>query len=183
MPSAQPCGGLFVGNDLGGNVFGQFEMNRPRPLGLCDAEGIRDDRGNSLRIDDLFGHFGNGFHRRHDIDNLEPSLTAVAGRFLAGDHDHRKRAEVGIGGCRHEICRTGSKRRETYAGFAGQPAVGCRHEAGCLFVTVDDDADVRSAKRIQQVEVLFPRNSENDFDALVLQCPDKQVRGLELCGL
>ena len=69
------------------------------------------------------------------IWNLACRLVWIA--FWPGDHHHRHRAEIGIGGAGGEIERAGPERGQADPGAAGQPAIGRRHESGGLLVTGD----------------------------------------------
>ena len=47
---------------------------------------------------------------------------ALPNGLLAGDHDHRHRAEMGVGRAGREVQRAGSERGDAHAGLAGEPA-------------------------------------------------------------
>ncbi len=160
--------GLF-----GGDVLGQFEMHRPRPLLHRDAEGIAHHRGDRGGGYDLPRHLGQRAHRADDIDDLEARLPRALDRLLAGEHQHRHGAEMGIGRCRGEIQRAGSKRRQANAGLTGQAAVGRRHEGRRLLVPRQHEFDPGMAQRFQDVEVFLPRQREDAVDTFVFQCRDQ----------
>ena len=86
-------------NDLGlglvaGDILGQFEMHRARPLLLRHAEGVAHQGRNALRRDDWRRHLGQRPHRGDDIDDLEFGLPAGVDGLLPCDHHHRHRAEI-----------------------------------------------------------------------------------------
>ena len=134
--------------------------------------------GNGVRADDLPRHLGQRRHAGDDVDDLEARLLAGHDPLLAGDHDHRHGAELGVGGAGREIERAGAERRDANARLAGQPAVGRRHERRRLLVAGQDQLDRRAAQRFDDVEVLLAGHAENPLDALVLERGDQQVRAL-----
>jgi hypothetical protein len=93
--------------------------------------------------------------------------------FLAGQHQHRHGAEMGIGRGGGEIQRAGPERRQADAGMAGQAAVGRGHEGGGLLVPGQYELYLRMAQRFQDVEVFFARQREDAVDAFVFQCRDQ----------
>jgi hypothetical protein len=105
-------------------------------------------------------------------------LLARLHRLLAGDHHHRHRAQLGIGGRGDEVGGAGSERGETDPGLAGEAAVGRGHEARTLFVSREHELDARGAQRLEQIEVLLAGNAENVLDSFGFQRPHEQVRRL-----
>ena len=164
----------FVGRD----ILGQFEMHRARPLLLRDPEGVANQGRDTLRGDDLRRHLGERPHGRDDVDDLEARLAAAADRLLAGDHDHRHRAQMRVGRSRRQIERAGTQRRQADAGAPGETPVGGRHEAGGLLVPCQHQLDLRTPQQFQHVEILLAGNGEDVFDALVLEGGDQQIGAL-----
>ena len=66
--------------------------------------------------------------------DLLPSLRAP-------DHHHWHGAEMGVGGTRREVQRTGAQGGDADAGLARQPPVSRRHEGSCLFMARDNQLD------------------------------------------
>ena len=106
------------------------------------------------------------------VHDLEAGLPAGHDAFLAGDQDHRHRAEMGVGRGGREVERARAERRDADAGPAGEPPVGRGHEAGRLLVAGDDEFDRGIAQRFDDVEVLLPGHAEDALDALVFQRGD-----------
>jgi hypothetical protein len=53
-----------------------------------------------------------------------------------------------------------------------------RHERSRLFVTGQDQLDLRIAQRLDNVEVFLARHTEDAVNPFVLQCRDQKVRAL-----
>ena len=120
---------------------------------------------------------------RDHVDDLEARLPADHDRLLAGDHDHRHRAEMRIGRAGGEVQRARPQRGDADAGPAGQPPVGRRHERRRLLVPRQHQLDRGVAQRLDDVEILLARHAEDALDALVLQRRDQQVRPLGMLSL
>ena len=150
-------------------------MDGTGPLLLRDAERVAHQRRNHRRRDDLARELGQRPHRRHDVDDLEPRLPRRQDALLAGDHDHRHRAEQRVGRAGRQIQRARPERRDAYARLAGQPAVGRRHEGRGLLMTRDDEPDRRFADGFDDVEVFLAGNSEDSIDTLVLERRDEKI--------
>ena len=170
------------GNDVGrsvvgGDILGQFEMHRTRPLLLRDPEGVANQGRNALRGNNLRRHLGQRPHGGDDVDDLEARLAAAPDRLLSGDHHHRHRAEMRVGRRRRQIERAGAERRQADAGAPGEAAIGGRHEAGGLFVPRQHQLDLRAPQRVENVEILLAGNGKDVFDALVLERGDQKIAG------
>ena len=158
-----------LGHFFGGNVFRQLKMNRARPLLLRHPEGVAHERGDRRRADDLVGHLGQGRHGRNDVDDLEACLFSADDPLLAGDHHHRHGTEQGIGGASGQVQGARPERRQANARLARQSAIGRGHEGGRLFVPGQHELDFRLPQGLDDIEVLFPGNAEDPFNALVFQ--------------
>src|SRR5690606_31818552 len=110
--------------------------------------------------DNLAGELGQRAHHVDHVDDLELALLGGLDRLLPGDHHHRHGAELGVGGGGDEVGGTGAEGGHAHAGVAGQAAIGGGHEAGGLFVPVDDQLDLRAAQRFEQVQVFLAGNGE-----------------------
>ena len=160
---------------LGGDVLGQFEMDGARALLLGDADRLADQDGHVVAVHDLLGELGEGAHHLDDIDDLEAALLGFLDRLLAGDHQDRHGAELGIGGGRDEVGRPRPEGGNAHAHFSGQAPVGRRHEPGPLLVAREDQLDARLSQRFENVEVFLARNPEYIFDPFLLQGPHEQI--------
>ena len=116
-----------------------------------------------------------GRKARDHVHDLEARLPAAHDALLAGDHDHRHRAEMGVGRAGGEVERARAERGDADAGLAGEPAVGRGHEGGRLLVAGDDQLDRGVAQALDDVEVLLAGHAEDALDALVLERADQQV--------
>jgi hypothetical protein len=104
------------------------------------------------------------------VEDLEAALLRFLDRLLAGDHQHRHAAELGIGGGGDEVGRARPQRGQAHAGLAGVAAIGRGHEAGALFVAGEDQLDLaRARQRIEEIEVLLARHAEDVFAAFLLK--------------
>jgi hypothetical protein len=161
---------------VAGDVLGQFQVRRAGAFLLGATEALAHAGRDVVGRDDLPRVLGQRLHHVDHVDNLEMSLFGQFHRLLAGDHQHRHAAEVGVCGGSHEIRRAGAERGQADAGAAGQAAVGRRHEAGDLFMPREDQLDRGSAQRFEQVEVFFPGNAEHVFHAFGFERFHEQVR-------
>ena len=157
------------------DILRQFEMDRARSLLPRDPESLSHDCGDRRRADDLMRHLGQRRHRRDDVDDLKARLLAAEDTFLAGYHDHRHRAELGISRTRRQIERAGPQRRKADARLARQPSVcGC-HESRRLFVAGRDELDRRAPQRFDNVEIFFSGHPKDLLYTLVLKCRYEQL--------
>ena len=158
-----------------GDVLGQFQQHRARPLFHGDAEGVAHEGRNAAGADDLARQLGQRLEGADHVDDLEPGLPAAHDPLLPGDHDHRHGAEQRIGRAGRQVQRAGTERGDADARLAGQPPVGRGHERRALLVAGQDQLDRRIAQAFDDVEVLLAGNPENAVDALVLECGDQQI--------
>lgn len=171
------------GHLVTGDVLGQFEVHRAGPLLHRDAKGVPHHGRNAGGTDDLPRQLRQRLHGRDHVHDLKARLPAAHDRLLAGDQDHRHRAEMRIGRARRQIERARSKSRQADAGLAGQPAMRGGHEGGSLLVTGQHQLDFGGAERFHEIEILLAGYAEDAIDALVLQRRDKQVRSFDLAFL
>jgi hypothetical protein len=75
-----------------------------------------------------------------------------------------------------QVQRPWTKRCKADAGPASQPPLRGRHESSCLLMARHNQLDARSAKRLDDIEILFTWYAEDPLDAFILQGGDKQVR-------
>lgn len=163
---------------LGGlarDVFRQFEQHGAGAFFLGDAEGVAYYCRDRMRADDLARHLGQRREARHHVHDLEPGLAGGHDSLLASEDDHRHCAEMRVGGGRGEVERAWPERRDADARLAGQPSVGCGHEAGGLLVPRDDQLDAGLAKRFNDVEIFLAGDAEDAVDTFVLQRGDEKI--------
>ncbi len=164
-----------LGRLLCRDVLRQFEMHRAWPLLLRDPKSLAHDRRDRRRADDLMRHLGQRCQRRNDVDDLKPRLLPAQNAFLASYHDHRHRAEQGVGGARRQIERARTQRRKANTSLARQPPqCGC-HERRRLFVAGHHQFDRRATQGFDDVEIFFPRDPEDLLYTLALQCRYEQI--------
>ena len=109
------------------------------------------------------------------VHDLEARLFRRHDRFLAGDQDHRHRAEMGIGRAGREVERAGPERRDAHAGAAGQTPMRCCHEGCRLLVAGEDQLDLRLAQRFDHMQVLLPGDAEDALDPLILERSHQKI--------
>src|ERR1700676_3122634 len=158
-----------------GDVFGQFEMYGAGALFGRYAKCIPDEGRNTRRTHDLLGLFRERTHRRDDIDDLEPRLSALSNRFLTGDQHHRHAPKKSVSGARDEIERAWTERAERDPRLSRKsPIRGC-HERCRLFMTGCDQLDGGLPKAFDDIEVLFTRYPIDSIDALVLESRNEKI--------
>src|ERR1700738_1250836 len=167
--------------ELRGDVLRKLKVNGAGPLRLRNAKCIADKGGNVGAIENLARGLGERSHHRDGIDNLEPSLPAVTNRLLAGNHQHRHSAERGEGSSGDQVGSTWTQSAETYAWFAGEPAISGRHETSGLFVSRNHQPYGRCPQGLEKIKVLFAGNSEHIFDPFIFKSPDEDIGALDLC--
>src|SRR5262245_13451018 len=109
-------------------------MNGPRPLRLCHAKGVADERRDVAGIYDLFRGFCEWAHHRDRIDDLKLGLPALKDRLLAGNHKHWHATKGRMGRRGHEVGRAGPERAQAHPRFTRKPPIGRRHETGDLLM-------------------------------------------------
>ncbi len=167
--------GFFgVAHFLGGNVFGQFDVNRARTLFGSESKSFADDGRNARAVDDLLGKLRQRAHHADHVDDLELTLLALLDRLLPGDHHQRHAAQLSISSGCDEVRRAGAKRGKTDAGLAGETSISGGHKACRLFVPGENQLDLRCPQRFQEVEILFSWDAEDVFNALILESFDKE---------
>jgi hypothetical protein len=161
-----------------GDILGEFEVHRPGLLLLGEPEGLPNPARYVVGRRELVGEFGDRPHHRDHVEDLEPALLRFLDRLLAGDHQDRHSAELGISGGGDEVGRSGPEGGEAHTGLAGMAPIGRRHEARPLLVAGEDQPDPRARQAVEEVEILLARDSEDIVDAFFLQALDEQVGGL-----
>jgi len=165
------------GGALVGDVLRKLEMDGAGLLLLGQTIGLAHAAGDVVGRRQLVRELGDRIHHRHDVEDLEPALLRLLDRLLAGDHQDRHAAELGIGRGSDEVGRARPQRRQAHAGLAGVTAIGRGHEAGALLVPGQHQLDFRGARqRVEEVEVLLPRHAENVLAAFGLEALDEQIR-------
>jgi len=102
----------------------------------------------------------------------------ACGCALSGNGDHRSAVHVRVGHPRDEIGGARAKRRKTKSRFSCKPAINIGHERRALFVASGDEPNRTLQKRVQDIDILFARNAEDVFNALVFQAFDEQFSRL-----
>ena len=164
----------------GGDVLGQLQMHSTGAFLFGNAECLSDKARNGAGCDDLMGHFGDRLHHGDNVDDLKTPLLAHGDRFLAGDHQHRHGAQLGVGRGGDEIGGAGAEGGQADAGSTRQPAVSCCHETRPLFVACQDEFDFRVSKAFEKIEVFLAGHAENIFDIFIFEGTDQEVGGLDL---
>jgi hypothetical protein len=132
-----PCGADLIGSGggcLGGDVFGQLQVDGPGALLLRDSHRLPDEDGDAVSIDDLLCEFCDGPHHLDDVHDLKPALLAFLDRLLAGDHQDRQGAQLGVSGGGDQVGRARAQGGEAHARLAGQASVRGRHETRALLM-------------------------------------------------
>ena len=161
-----------------GDVFRKFQVHRPGPLLLGDPERLAHTGRNGGGRDDLVRIMGDRLHQVDQVENLESTLLGGLDRLLAGDHHHRHRPELGVGGGGDEVGRAGPQRRQAHARAPGQTAFGGGHEAGGLLVAGDDQLDGRGSERFEKIEVFLAGHAVDPTHALGFETFDQQFGGI-----
>ena len=165
--------------DIGrGEVLGQLDVGRPGLLQHRDAERLAHDLGDRPDAIDPRVPLRDRLEHPHDVDDLVRLLVELARGGLAGDRDHRRPVEVGVGDAGHEVRRAGSERAHRDRGTTGQPAVDVGHERGALLVPGRDVADrLVPRQRVEDVHRLLARDAEDVLAALGREAVDEEVGG------
>ena len=113
------------------------------------------------------------------------SLWSLSDRGLAGDRDHRRPVEVGVGDPVTRFVAPGPERRHRDRGAPGEAAVDIRHERRALLVAGGDVADGRASRQgVEDVHRLLAGNREDEFAAFGGEAVDEEVGGdVRWCGL
>ena len=84
---------------------------------------------------------GDRLEHAHDVDELVGLLVELVEGRLAGQRDHRRVVEVGVGDPGDEVRGARPERRHRHRRAAGQPPVDVGHERRALLVAGRDVAD------------------------------------------
>jgi len=152
-----------------GDVLGQFEMDRPGSFFFGETNRFTNRRRNIGAVNDLARVFRDRSHHFDDIDDLEAGLFTFLDRLLAGDHQHRHRAQLCIGRSGHEIRRTRPECGQADAALSGESSDRGGHEARALFMAGDDELDLRVPKTFEQIQIFFAGNSKDVLDTLAFE--------------
>ena len=120
---------------------GSSRCTGPGRSSMATRNASRTMAGMRGGADDLAGHLGERLHGGDHVDDLEAGLAGGHDRLLAGDHDHRHGAEMGVGRARREVQRARARGRDAHAGLAGEAAVGRGHEGRGLLVPGEHQLD------------------------------------------
>ena len=106
------------------------------------------------------------------------SLWSLSEPDLAGEGDHRRPVEVGVGDAGDEVGGARAEGGHGHRAAARQAAVDVRHERGALLVAGGDVADARVIReRLEDVHRLLAGHREDVLAALRLEAIDEQLRG------
>ncbi len=158
-----------------GDVLRKFEVHRPGLLLLGESKGLAHPARYVVRRSELMGIFGDRTHHRDDVEDLEAALLRLLDRLLAGDHQHRHPAQLGVSRGGDQVGGAGPQGRQAHAGLAGMAPIGRRHESGALLVPGQDQPDLRPGQAVEEVQILLAGNAEDIIDAFLLQAMDEQV--------
>ena len=179
-PGRASSGGVASPDSSGhrGEVLGQLDVGRAGLLERRDPERLADDLGDGLDPLDARVPLRDRLEHPDDVDDLVGLLVELVGARLAGDRDHRRPVEEGVGDAGDEVRRARPERRHRDGGPAGQAAVDVGHERGALLVAGRDVADgAVVAQRVEDVHRLLAGHREDVLAALGREAVDEQVGG------
>ena len=156
-----------------GDVLGQIDEAHPRLLALRLFEGFAHDFGNGFRLDHLHGIFGDRPEQVDEIQVLVRFLVDPRGRRLARNGHQRGMIQVGVRYAGHQVGRARPERRQTYAGPPGQSPVDVGDEGGRLLVMRGDKTNLALRQDVQDVDVFFAGDAEDNLNALIFQTADE----------
>ena len=161
-----------------GEVLGQLDVGRAWLLELGDPERLADDLGDRVDPGDPRVPLRDRVEHPDDVDELMGLLVELVRAGLAGQRDHRRPVEKGVGDPGDEVRRARAQGRHGDRGVAGQPAVDVGHEGRALLVPGRHVADpLRPAECVEQVERLLAGDREHIVAALGLEALDEQLGG------
>ncbi|MNY42527.1 hypothetical protein D3C86_1774250 [compost metagenome] len=129
--------GLF-----GGDIFRQFQVHGAGLFFLGQTEGFAHAGRDVVSGSQLVSVLRQRLHHADHVEDLKAALLGLLDRFLAGDHQHRHTAQVGVGASGDQVRGARAERRQTNAGLACQSSISCGHEAGGLLVTGQHQLDL-----------------------------------------
>lgn len=127
------------------NIFCQLKMDDTGSLRLCQFECLSHDSRYPWSIDNTCRPFGDRFHHRRHINDLEQSLLGCFDRFLACDDHHWHGSQLCMCYSSKHIGRSWSQCSYSYTSFASKSTITCSHKYCRLFISCDDQLDTRSA--------------------------------------
>ena len=105
-------------------------------------------------------------------------LVDLVDAGLAGERDHGRVVEEGVGDPGHEVGRARAQRGHRDGAATGEAAVDVGHERGALLVAGGDVADARVAgERLEDVHRLLAGHGEDVLAALGGEAVDEEVGG------
>ena len=145
---------------------------------VATRNALRDDLGDRLGRSTRVVPLRHRLEHPDDVDDLVGLLVELVERGLAGDRDHRRAVEVGVGDAGNEVRRARPERRHRHGAAAGEAAVDVGHERGALLVAGRDVAGPRwSLSALEDVHRLLARHREDVLAALRREAVDEEVRG------
>ena len=162
----------------GGKVLGKFDVGGAGLLQLRDPERLADDLRERADVLDALVPFRHRLEHPDDVDELVGLLVGLVGARLAGDRDHRRMVEEGIGDAGDEVRRAGPQGRHRDGRPSGEPAVHVGHERGALLMAGRDVGHGRlTAQRVEDAHRLFARDREDVLAALGREAVHEQRCG------
>ena len=158
------------------HVLRQCHDDRAGPPGGRDLERLVHQLGDSLGEIDLGHPFGKRRVHLAKIDLLKRLAVDLVARHLADQHDHRRRILKGGVHPDRGVAGAGSARHQQDARFAGQLAIGFRHECRAAFLAAGDQADLRRVvERVEHFQIALAGDAEGHLDAMRPQGRDDQL--------
>ncbi len=105
------------------HVHGDIDEDRSRPPRGGDVERLLENPGDVLRFLDQVTVFDDRLGDAGDVDFLEGVGADEVAAHLAGDGDHRRRIQIGVGDAGDQVGGPGAAGGDTDAGLAGCPGI------------------------------------------------------------
>ncbi len=166
-----------LGSFVPGNVFRELDMYSSRTLVLGYAKSISQQCGDSRSVRYRRTGLGNGSHHIHHIDDLEVALFGTADRFLSRNNENGCPSERSMCNSRDHVGSTRTERGKRNSWPASESAVSSSHKNGRLLVARKHETDIRTLKRIEQIEIFLSRYAEDIFHSLSFKACNEQIRG------
>ena len=173
---ALDAGPVHCFGGLDEHVLGQGQHNRPRPSRHGHRIGSSDIFGDSCRIVDPRGPFGERREHRCEIDFLETFAVAHAPVDIADEQDHRLRVLHRDMDADRGIRRPRPARHKGYAGPSGQCPVCTGHMSDAALLPADYGLDFgRVVKRVENGKEALSGHGEDAVAALDDELVDKDA--------